>query len=111
LYAVERRVLFCHLVLIWCSPGAHLVLIWCSFGAHLVLIWWLVQVFVERLQYEIASLEGANHRAKFGGATGGMNAHVVAYVTHAPSVAVIVRFARADEIALDHAAVRCIKMS
>jgi len=38
-----------------------------------------MMVFVERLQYELESLEGAKHRAKFGGATGGMNAHVIAY--------------------------------
>jgi hypothetical protein len=100
---LARSGLFC---VFWCFSGTFLVLNWYSTGAHLVLICWLVQVFVERLQYEIASLEGAKHRAKFGGATGGMNAHVVAYVTHVPSVAVLVQFSRPDENALDHAAIR-----
>ncbi len=38
-----------------------------------------VQVFVERLEVQIAELQKIEHRAKFGGATGNFNAHTVAY--------------------------------
>ncbi|GAM23677.1 hypothetical protein SAMD00019534_068520 [Acytostelium subglobosum LB1] len=38
-------------------------------------------VFVERLQGQIAQLQACPHTTKFGGATGNMNAHFVAYPT------------------------------
>ncbi|MFM2386115.1 MAG: hypothetical protein RL660_872 [Bacteroidota bacterium] len=38
-----------------------------------------MMVFVERLGNQIGTLEQLNHHAKFGGATGNFNAHVVAY--------------------------------
>lgn len=36
-------------------------------------------VFVERLEVQLAQLEKIEYRAKFGGATGGFNAHIVTY--------------------------------
>jgi adenylosuccinate lyase len=41
-----------------------------------------IQVFVERLQVQIAALENVPFSAKFGGATGNFNAHQVAYPHH-----------------------------
>ncbi|MCC6463171.1 MAG: adenylosuccinate lyase [Saprospiraceae bacterium] len=38
-----------------------------------------LQVFVERLDGQLAQLRGIPHRAKFGGATGNFNAHYAAY--------------------------------
>ena len=38
-------------------------------------------VFADRLKKSVAKLDRADHTAKFGGATGGFNAHVVAYPT------------------------------
>jgi adenylosuccinate lyase len=38
-----------------------------------------IQVFVSRLQQQLDSLKAIPHAAKFGGATGNFNAHVVAY--------------------------------
>lgn len=38
-----------------------------------------IQVFVQRLKGQQELLEGIPHRAKFGGATGNLNAHAVAY--------------------------------
>ncbi len=38
-----------------------------------------IMVFIERLEQQIASLQGIPYAAKFGGATGNFNAHFVAY--------------------------------
>jgi adenylosuccinate lyase len=38
-----------------------------------------IQVFVERLDVQMANLRAISHTAKFGGATGNFNAHVAAY--------------------------------
>ena len=38
-----------------------------------------IYVFVERLKYQVKTLETAQHSGKFGGATGNFNAHLVAY--------------------------------
>lgn len=38
-----------------------------------------VQVFVERIEKQLAQLKQVPHAAKFGGATGNFNAHVIAY--------------------------------
>ncbi|RYF45527.1 MAG: adenylosuccinate lyase, partial [Cytophagaceae bacterium] len=40
-----------------------------------------IQVFVERLEKQVAQLKAVPHGAKFGGATGNFNAHHVAYPT------------------------------
>lgn len=38
-----------------------------------------IQVFVERIEKQLAQLKQVPHAAKFGGATGNFNAHVIAY--------------------------------
>ena len=40
-----------------------------------------IQVFVERVEKQLAQLKQVPHAAKFGGATGNFNAHVIAYPT------------------------------
>ncbi|WP_164112962.1 MULTISPECIES: adenylosuccinate lyase [Sphingobacterium] len=41
-----------------------------------------IKVFIERIEKQINNLKSVPHSAKFGGATGNFNAHVVAYPTH-----------------------------
>lgn len=40
------------------------------------------KVFVERIEKQVEQLKAVPHSAKFGGATGNLNAHFVAYPTH-----------------------------
>ena len=41
-----------------------------------------IKVFVERLEKQVELLQAVPHSAKFGGATGNFNAHLVAYPSH-----------------------------